>query len=172
MVADDLVARIAELEGRLQLVEDDRAIRELFARYGFNADMGRSEAFVSLYTEDGGIDISIDRRWEGHAGLMEFITSARGAVGRSMHALGNNLVTHINSNNAVAEGYSIILMREEDGVHVFSCSANRWTLEKIDGVWYIKERFIRSPGADGYDTVLSAEGYSDVLAGSESTDVR
>ena len=63
-------------------------------------------------------------------------------------------------------------MREEDGVHVFSCSANRWTLEKIDGVWYIKERFIRSPGADGYDTVLSAEGYSDVLAGSESTDVR
>ena len=98
-MADDLVARIAELEGRLQRVEDDRAIRELLARYGFNADMGRSEAFVSLYTDDGAIDISIDRRWEGHAGLMEFITGARGAVGRSMHALGNNLVTHINSNN-------------------------------------------------------------------------
>jgi hypothetical protein len=73
---DDLVARIAELERRLEVAEDDRAIRQLLARYGFNADtVGRGAAYVSLYTEDGAIDASNTQRWEGHAALMDFITN-------------------------------------------------------------------------------------------------
>jgi hypothetical protein len=158
---DDLAARIAELEARLQLVEDDRAIRQLLARYGFNADMGRSEAYVSLYTDDGAIDVSSTTRWEGRDELMDFITNPdghAGMVGRCMHAQGNNLVTYIDGDSAVAEAYSIVLMREDDGLHVFTCNANRWTLQKVDGAWKIRERFIRTPGAEGFTTVLSSDG--------------
>lgn len=70
MNTDDLVAHIAELERRLEVAEDDRAIRQLLARYGFNADtVGRGAAYVSLYTEDGAIDASNTQRWEGHAAV-------------------------------------------------------------------------------------------------------
>jgi ketosteroid isomerase-like protein len=149
----ELWAKIRELEARLQQVEEDRAIRELLARYGFNADRGRSEAYVSLYTEDGVIDTSDTRRWEGHAELMDFITDPQGhagMVGRCMHVQGNNLVTHIDGDTASAEAYSVVLMREEDGYQVLICNANRWTLEKANGTWQIRERFIRNPGSDGF----------------------
>jgi SnoaL-like domain len=157
--AEDVFARIAELEARLQVSEDDRAIRQLLARYGFNADrVGRGEAYVSLYTEDGAIDISNTQRWEGHAALLDFITNPQvhgRVVGRTMHVLGNNLVTHIEGSVATAEGYSIVLIRERDGIHILTCNANRWSLEKIAGGWYIRERVIRPLGSDEFATVLS-----------------
>jgi hypothetical protein len=161
VTADDLATRITELEARLQRMEDDRAIRELLARYGFNADMGRSDAYVSLYREDGAIDVSGTQRWEGHAALMDFITDPAGhggMVGRCLHVQGNNLVTYIDGETAIARSYSIVLMREEEGYHVLTCNANRWRLDKIDGVWHIRERFIRGPGAQEFTKVLSADG--------------
>jgi SnoaL-like domain len=154
---NDLRAKISELEGRLQQMEDDRAIRQLLARYGFHADRGMSEAYVSLYTEGGAIDVSDTTRWEGNAELMDFITNPQGhagMVGRCMHVQGNNLVTHVDGDTASAEAYSIVLMREDGGYQVFTCNANRWTLEKIDGTWHIRERFIRNPGSDGFMDVF------------------
>ena len=172
---DDLVARLAQLERRLELAEDDRAIRQLLARYGFNADtVGRGAAYVSLYTEDGAIDASNTQRWEGHAALMDFITNPQvhgRMVGRCMHALGNNLVTYIDGDSAVVEGYSIVLLREQDGFHVFTCNANRWTLVKIDDAWYIRERVIRPPGSDEFTSVISTDGFPALHAASESSDI-
>lgn len=167
MPSDDLAARVAALEARLQELEDDRAIRQLLARYGFHADLGRSDAYVELYTEDGAIDSGASRRWEGRDDLRQFITNPQGhksIEGRCLHLQGNNLVTHIQGDAAVAESYSVVLVREDDGLRLFACNVNRWTLRKVEGHWKIRERLIRSPGTGGFTEVLAAEGYTALLA--------
>jgi hypothetical protein len=53
----NMADRVKELEARIQKIEDDKAIRELLARYGYTADQGRGEAYVELYTDDGVLDM-------------------------------------------------------------------------------------------------------------------
>ena len=55
----EMVARLEALEARVQELEDERAIRELLARYGYTADTCKDEAFVDLYTEDGTMKLSL-----------------------------------------------------------------------------------------------------------------
>src|SRR4029077_15793878 len=93
-------------------LQDDRAIREVLARYGYNADVCRDEAYVNLYTEDGGIDLGLPermRRYEGKAQIREFINDPPSHkdshYGRRLHVNGNNLVTHIKGDEAVANSY-------------------------------------------------------------------
>lgn len=164
-----LEARLKAIEARLQMLEDDRAIRELLARYGFNADYGRAKEYVDLYTEDGvmnlgtivtrGVGYEGIQRWEGKRQLMEFITDPRAhkaIEGRCMHVQGNNLVTYIKGNEAVAESYSIVLLREENDTIVRSAGFNHWTLRKVNSKWLIKERKRRAIGGEEYREVITA----------------
>jgi hypothetical protein len=162
------------LEERVQELEDDRAIRELLARYGYNADQGRSEAYVNLFTEDGALDIttgpggrgagmeprSVDRevinRFDGHKALRAFITDPKGhksIEGNCLHVHGNNLTTHIDGDKAVADSYGITLVRQDAGFLLLTAAANRWTLRKTDGQWRIKECFRRRPGTEEFHKV-------------------
>src|SRR5207253_7128908 len=86
----DLEARLAALEARVQELEDDRAIRDLLARYGFTADNCQDEAFVQLYTDDGRIKVAANANaranfgvdewieYENHEGIRTFITHPKG----------------------------------------------------------------------------------------------
>jgi hypothetical protein len=53
-VSDD---RLAALEDRLKLLEDERAIARLIASYGPLVDAGDAEAVASLWASDGGYDV-------------------------------------------------------------------------------------------------------------------
>jgi hypothetical protein len=53
----DLRSELEDLRNRLRLLEDERELRSLLARYAFCADLGRSREWVSLYTEDGAVDL-------------------------------------------------------------------------------------------------------------------
>jgi hypothetical protein len=167
---NELEDRIRILEDRLQQLEDDRAIRELLASYGFNADQGRAEAYVDMYTEDGALDLSRGAPWaqkeggsvpdeeredevvirfEGQEALRGFITDPDGhkrLEGRCLHFMGNNLKTRINGEQAVAESYNLTLLRRENEFVLFNAAVNRWTLRKVDGQWRIKECKRRRPG--------------------------
>src|SRR6516162_5565016 len=110
--------RLRVLEARLQLLEDDKAIREVLARYGYNADQGRDNAYVNLFTEDGVLDLStgpgrpggnspenagkpspdeeVVVRYDGHDAIRGFITNPKGhkaIEGQCLHVMGNNLTT-------------------------------------------------------------------------------
>jgi hypothetical protein len=167
-MAESLEERVARLEARIEELEDDRAIRELLARYAYNADGCRDEAYVQLYTEDGAMDLSGGqgnvRRWQGHEALREFITDttghqAPGFYGRAMHVQGNNVVTHIDGDDAIVNSYSIVLAGDPNGgpkISLFSAGNNQWTLKKQGGKWLIKERRRRHIGDDWYITNLDA----------------
>ena len=153
----DLETRLAELEARVRELEDDRAIRDVLSRYGFTADGCKDEAFVDLYTEDGAIRVARGKRggkefggegwseWKDKEGIRQFITHPQGhhrpeLYGKSMHLQGNNLVTEIDGDQAIARSYQVAIVAGDDGVRVLSAGNNQWQLRKVDGNWLIHER--------------------------------
>ena len=170
----DLEARLAALEGRVQELEDERAIRDLLSRYGFTADNCQDEAFVQLYTEDGRIKVAANAKaranfgvgewidYENHDGIRAFITHPKGhhspaLYGKSMHLQGNNLVIHVRGDEAVASGYQVAIAADDDGVRVLSAGNNEWQLRRVDGQWKIKERRGAYLGDDKFTTNLTTE---------------
>jgi hypothetical protein len=160
-----LEAHVAALQVRVAEAEDERLIRELLARYGYAADASRDDEWVSLWADDGVMDLSsttsgygeTPRRHEGRAGLEAFITDPRGhhdplKYGNRMHVQGNNFSCQIDGEEAIATSYSIVLLRKGDGVVLDSAGNNTWLMRKIDGVWRIQERRRRHIGGAGYDT--------------------
>lgn len=160
-MADKMEERIKALEKAMVELQDDRAIRELLARYGFNADLDRTEAWVGLFTEDGIMNLGSGGKiqsWQGREELRKWISSQLARTqpekyGKRMHVQGNNLVTHINGSEAVVNSYSIVL-RMVEGQMGITAGNNRWTLRKINGHWYIKERFRRELGGAEYRKAL------------------
>jgi hypothetical protein len=163
-----LEATVAQLTTRVQELEDDRAIRDLLARYGYTADNCDDEGFVELYTDDGGIVLSISPEaqramgtdaavWRGKDGVREFITHPKGhhspeLYGKSMHLHGTNLVTHIDGDEAVADSYGIALATADGDNTIVSAGNNRWQLRREGGQWRIRERRGASLGDDKFAT--------------------
>jgi hypothetical protein len=170
----DLEARVAALEARVQELEDDRAIRDLLARYGFTADNCQDEAFTELYTADGAIRVAANAKareafgvgewieYENRDGIHRFITHPKGhhrpeLYGRSMHLQGNNLVTYVDGDEAVASSYQVAIAVDADGTRVLSAGNNQWQLRKVDGSWLIRERRGAYLGDDKFTTNLEVE---------------
>ena len=150
------------LQGQVTELQDERAIRELLARYGFNADMDRTDAFVGLYTKDGGIDLGPGDRYMGHDSVRKWISTrpARtdpGVHGKRVHLQGNNVVCHIKGDEAIVNSYSLPMFLEPPGSpqkYRMSAGVNRWTLKKMGGKWLIQERWRRELGAPDYRKAL------------------
>lgn len=158
------------MEQRISVLEDDNAIREVLARYGFYADAGLDDDYLALFTDDCVMDVSSGKspepykviRWDGIAALRDFLTTRTsehddGFVGRSMHAHGNNLTVRVENDTAVAHSYSLILHQgESTPVTLLGASINEWRLAKQDGNWKIKERKRRMLGAPDTADILKA----------------
>ena len=142
-----LEATVTELTAKVHELEDDRAIRDLLARYGYMADTGREEAFVNLYTDDGALRLTANvsgagddgfNEWHGKDAIREFNALRRGH--HRMHIQGPNLVTYIDGDEAVANGYQFAIGKEDGVVKLISAGNNQWSFRRVDGAWYIKER--------------------------------
>jgi ketosteroid isomerase-like protein len=155
---------IASLVLRIQELEDERAIRELLSRYGYNADNSRHEEYVNLYTDDGALDMIVDgvkTRYEGRDALMKFISRPiehrkKGEYSRIMHLQGNNTVIHVNGDTAVANMYTASLLKDHGSPNILAAGNDQWTLRKVEGKWLIKERRLRFVGQEGYIDNLEA----------------
>jgi ketosteroid isomerase-like protein len=171
---DPLIERLEVLEARLREVEDEREIRELLSRYGFHADARRDEAYLELWTDDGVFDVSMDRhiagvdtsyqdgrRFVGKEQLREMITDpdghARpGVYGHTLHVQGNNVVVHIDGDEAVANAYSLLVYNTGEGLELRAAGTNHWGFRREDGRWRITERRRRAVGDPATDENLSA----------------
>ena len=144
--------RRTDRDRRIRELEDERALRELVARYSFNADFfNREDGYIAMYTDDGAIDCREMgwERFEGKDGLKRFIESpqARGMVGKSMHhAAPTNF--HIDGDEAIGEGYSVLYALNDDGsINVPHANVSKWTFRRADGEWKIVERTIKLLGS-------------------------
>jgi uncharacterized protein (TIGR02246 family) len=139
------------IEERLQVLEDERTLRELLSRYAFNADLGRAKEYAGLFTEDGVLDLSGmgGPRFEGRTSILEdFITQpmATATAGRTVHAA-HPTVIHIEGDDATAEGIVTVILAAEDGsLSVAQATLNHWTFRREEGEWRIVERDLRMLG--------------------------
>lgn len=128
----DLAGRLAELSARIELLEDELAIRRVLAAYGPAVDSGDSAATGELWTEGAVYDMDVgvlDGRGEIVAmvdgeGHQEIIG------GGSAHAIGPALVD-LDGDRATAITYSQLFRGDgKGGFWIWRVAANRWELAR------------------------------------------
>ncbi len=162
-----LAAKVEALEKRLEIMEDTEKVRECMARYGFNADLGRSMEWVNTWTEKGVYDLGPTRRLQGSDQLLyDCITEPKGhktIENKSQHMCVNFFI-RVDGNKAWAEFYSVVMVRMQvEGLKIvdvaraelagqvflpWSCGYNHCEFEKRDGQWYLTLRYRRMVGGD------------------------
>jgi ketosteroid isomerase-like protein len=156
IVSDD---RLAELERRLQRLEDERAIERLIASYGPLVDAGESEAVADLWTTDGVYDVE---GWlmssRDDVAAMVRSNDHQGLIRRgSAHFLGPAVVT-VDGDEAVAVCESLLVVRRDDGYIVWRAGANHFQLRRIDQRWQIVNRVTRPLDGRAEARELLADG--------------
>lgn len=131
---------MTSLEQRMQRLEDERAIGELIARYCYLADSGRDDELLDLFTDDGRLGSTV-----GKPAIAAQIANPDGhhrpdLYRKGMHLLSNNLVVEVDGDDARASSYSLLVLKRDDGLELFSASANRWGLRRADGAWRVVSR--------------------------------
>jgi len=145
-----LAGRLEQLQTRVSELEDERAVREVLALYGFHADLGHEEGYGALWTSDGNYD------WDGADlhGTAELVDLVKNPAldhkklieNRSQHIAVNPLI-RIDGDEAWIECYSIVMVGTPDtGYAVFSAGYNHFDLRRVDGKWLIKRRYRRHVG--------------------------
>ncbi|MEZ0365524.1 nuclear transport factor 2 family protein [Mycobacterium sp. pUA109] len=133
--------RLADLERRLQRLEDERAIAQLIARYGPLVDAGDADAAAGLWAVDGSYDVE-DRRMQGRDAVRAMVASDahQSLIGRgSAHFLGPAVVT-VDGDDAVAVCESVLFVRRDHGYAAARAAANHFRLHRIAGQWQIAAR--------------------------------
>lgn len=154
---DPTAARLAALEARLQLLEDQHEIARLVASYGLLVDAGEAERVAALWTEDGVYDVEefymgnraeIDAmvRSDAHQGLI-----ARGCS----HFLGPAHVT-VDGDRAVAVCESVLLVHREGRNYPVRIGVNHWELQRTPEGWRATHRTTRGLNGDAEGRALLA----------------
>lgn len=151
--------RLAELERRLQHIEDERAIERLIACYGPLADAGEADATAQLWAVDGSYDVegwSMTSRAEVAA--MVRSEAHQGLIGRgAMHFLGPAVVT-VTGDQAVAVCESSLVVHHEKKYLLARAGVHHFALRRIDGRWQITKRISRTLDGDPEARRLLAAG--------------
>jgi SnoaL-like domain len=137
--------RIAELERRLQRIEDERAIERLIASYGPLVDAGEADAAAQLWATNGTYDVEgWTMRSRDDVAVMVRSDAHQGLIGRGCcHFLGPAVVT-VDGDGAVAVCESIVLVHRGEGFSVWRAGANHFRLKRVDGRWQIVARTTRT----------------------------
>ncbi|MDZ4058129.1 MAG: nuclear transport factor 2 family protein [Polynucleobacter sp.] len=165
------------LEERLQTVEDRLAIYNLLATHPLSADTGDATFINSIYAEDAIFD-----RGEhlpgarGRESMLALVKSAahQEAIAGGLAHFGNLPLVELHGDQAFATSYIMIITPDHEGAErklanhgnstgyrIHRLVANRWTLERVEGSWRIKERKIRFH--DGSDEVREVIGHAKSL---------
>lgn len=137
------------MEKRLRELEDKEAIRECLHRYGFNADLGRSEKWADGWTPDGVYDLE-DRKWRGRAELLDLIGAPnnphKSIENKSQHTM-LNMYIRIDGDTAWAEGYSATIVKQApDRIELWGCAYNHFDFVRSGDRWLLKYRLRRNIG--------------------------
>ncbi len=146
----DIDTRLAALDARVRRLEDQRKIREVLAAYGFNADLGRSDAWVDLWTDDGIYDLDAGAH-SGRAQLQDLIAAPanyhKSIENRSQHIALNPHI-RIDGDTAVVECYRMLVVKPADEAKVGAGAYTRFELVRRGDGWAIRRQTRRMTGGD------------------------
>ena len=132
--------RIAALEARLRILEDEREIARLMASYGPLVDAGASEV-ADLWLEDGVYDID-EVYLSGREQVAAMVASEPHQSwirGGCAHVVGPPHVT-VDGDEAVAVCHSLMVVRADGGFVVRRATANHWALRRTPDGWRVTTR--------------------------------
>jgi hypothetical protein len=140
---DDLVARVAQLEARLRVVEDLAEINRVIASYGPAADSCDGEAVRDLWADGGTYEL---QGWTfTHATMDQTVASdlhRRYVAAGSAHVMSAPRID-LDGDRAVAINHSRVFVHEGDRWIVDRAAANRWDLERTPRGWKMRRRVNR-----------------------------
>ena len=154
--APDLDARLAALEARVRVLEDENALHRLMTSYGPAVDSGSAEEAGALWTADGTYET------DGGPGVMEGSAGVAAMVrGRGHQSLLPNCahqvgpgVVRVDGDRAEATTYSRVYLREGDAYRVWRVAANHWQFARTDAGWKVVRRLNRSLGHPESQAIL------------------
>lgn len=145
-------AQKSSLEQRVQRLEDEAAIRQVYARYMFYLDHRDMARYVQLFTEDGVVTDG-QRSWEGRDAMMKMFEPKPGADGKPRPVVEE--MTHMNSmdfniridgDTAETWGKYFAFFHAKPGVRdrptVAGIGGHDDLLVKVNGEWKFKKRQI------------------------------
>jgi uncharacterized protein (TIGR02246 family) len=154
----DLDRRLAALEQRLALLEDERAVSRLVAAYGPLVDSGDAEGVAALWATDGVYDVD-ELLMTGRGEIAAMVRSAahQGWItGGCAHVVGPPHVT-VTGDDAIAVCYSLMVVHEDGGFVLRRATANVWRLRRSAGGWLVTDRTNRVlDGRDEAPALLAA----------------
>ena len=137
----DVESRLAALESRLRLLEDEREIAQLIAAYGPLVDAGAADEVADLWTADGVYDVD-EVYLEGREQLAAMVRSRphQGWIkGGCAHFVGPARIT-VDGDTAVAVCHSLMVVRQDEEFVVRRATANHWWLVRTDAGWRAERR--------------------------------
>ena len=141
------MTELADLEARLSLLEDERAILRNLHAYGQAIDYGDEATWVDCFTEDGVFDVRArlshqpNRVVQGRESLEEFISRhTRAPELWHKHLLVEPLIT-VDGDTATCSSYLAVVMEHDDEPILRVFGRYRDTLARSpDGRWRFVER--------------------------------
>lgn len=133
--------RIAQLEARLQRLEDERAIAQLIASYGPLVDAGAAEEVAALWEATGIYDVD-EVYLDGHDQLVAMVSNPPHQdwiAGGCAHVVGPAHVV-VTGDAAVAVCHSLMVVREDGRFVVRRATANHWELSRTSAGWRATRR--------------------------------
>jgi hypothetical protein len=157
---------MTDIEDRLRRLEDEQQLRALLAKYSFTADLGMGAEYTDLFMDDAFMDVGPRQppgRFVGKKEIRElfFDGQARSAINLNCqhHSITGPLIFFINGEEAVAEGYSLLVVRSDhekrririghgmhDAIHLAGANFSRWEFRRVNGSWRIVGRTNREMG--------------------------
>jgi ketosteroid isomerase-like protein len=132
--------RPATLEGRIEVLEAERAIGDLLASYATFYDSGDVTRLMSLFSEDAVLD-NLLGTFTGTAQIQNALERLIGALEQRMHFITNQVIRVLSADQAEAASYlySVSVMRKG---HVMYGTGGTYydKLAVVDGQWRIVHR--------------------------------
>ncbi len=155
----DVERRLAALEERLAQLEEEKAVARLISSYGPLVDSGSADAAAALWEPDGVYDVEelVMTGRDEIAGMVRSDTHQGWITGGAAHFVGPPHVT-VTGDEAVAVGYSLMILRQGDGFEVRRATANHWRLRRGPDGWRVTARTARVLDGRPQARELLAEG--------------
>jgi uncharacterized protein (TIGR02246 family) len=114
----EMTDRLADLEARVQRIEDREAIQMLFMRYRECLDEKDFSGYAALFARDGEFAAAVGTA-KGRAGIQEFVDGMRGSLltavaGDDLHVVVNPEIA-VDGDRAKARSTWIYLVRGDGG---------------------------------------------------------
>jgi hypothetical protein len=137
----ELQHRLAAMEERLRLLEDQLALLKLINTWGPAVDTGHSKAAASLWTDDGILESDMSYLVGPQAVADMVAGDGQQALVRqgSAHVPAFPVIT-VAGDRASATGYTSVYRHTPEGYEVWRVSANHWEFRRGAGGWRVARR--------------------------------